>query len=103
MPINRTIFSAQTTNGTSEQFNAIGDLNGSAKNYSFLTVYGVFDGAIVTLQYKAADGNWYATGDDAFTDSGAYFVEISLNVPYRLALTNAGGSTSVSSTVYNVS
>lgn len=111
---NKTIFSAQTTNGSSTTFKAVGDLNGLANKdvigdlngvapiYSFLTVYGTFNGAIITLQYQAADGNWYSTGDISITESCAYFIEISANVSYRLALTNAGGSTSISSTVYNV-
>lgn len=99
---NSTIFSAQTANGSSTSFKAIGDLNGSAKNYSFLTVYGVFDGADVALEYQAADGGWYPTGDVSITESCAYFIEISVNVSYRLALANAGASTSISSTVYNV-
>jgi hypothetical protein len=99
---NKTIFSTQTANGNSTSFNAIGDLNGSAKNYSFLTVYGVFDGADIALEYQAADGSWYSTGDVSITESCAYFVEISVNVAYRLALANVGASTSISSTVYNV-
>jgi len=99
---NKTIFSAQTVNGNSTTFNAIGDLNASAKIYSFLTIYGVFDGATITLQYQAADGNWYTTGDVSITDSCAYFIEISVNVAYRLNLSGATGSTSISSTVYNV-
>jgi len=100
---NKTIFSAQTTNGNSTTFNAIGDLNNSTPIYSFLTIYGTFDGAIIALQYQAADGNWYTTGDISITDSCAYFIEISVNVAYRLNLTGATGSTSISSTVYNVS
>lgn len=100
---NKTIFSEQTANGSSTEFNAIGDLNGSAKNYSFLTIYGTFDGATITLEYKAADDSWYSTGDETIIDSCAYFIEISVNVPYRLTLANAGASTSISSTVYNVS
>lgn len=99
---NKTIFSAQTANGNSTEFNAIGDLNGSAKTYSFLTIYGTFGSATITLQYKAADNNWYSTGDVSITDSCAYFIEISVNVPYRLNLSGATGSTSISSTVYNV-
>lgn len=99
---NSTIFSAQTTNGNSTSFNAIGDLNASSKIYSFLTIYGTFDDAIINLQYQAADGNWYSTGDDSITESCANFIEISVNVPYRLILSNAGASTSISSTVYNV-
>lgn len=100
---NKTIFSAQTTNGNSTTFNAIGDLNSSAPVYSFLTIYGTFGGATITLKYQAADGNWYTTGDVSITDSCAYFIEISVNVPYRLDLTGATGTTSISSTVYNVS
>ena len=100
---NKTIFSAQTSNGSSLEFNAIGNLNNSAKILSFLTIYGTFDGADITLEYKAADGSWYSTGDISVTDSCAYFIEISVNVPYRLTLANAGASTSISSTVYNVS
>jgi hypothetical protein len=99
---NKTIFSSQTVNGNSTTFNAIGDLNNSTPIYSFLTVYGVFGGATITLQYQAADGNWYSTGDVTFTDSFADFVEVSVNVPYRLNLTGATGTTSISSTVYNV-
>jgi hypothetical protein len=99
---NSTIFSAQTANGNSTSFKAIGDLNGSAKNYSFLTVYGTFGSATITLQYQAADGNWYTTGDVSITDSCAYFIEISVNVAYRLNLSGVTGSTSISSTVYNV-
>lgn len=99
---NKTIFSAQTANGNSTTFNAIGDLNNSTPIYSFLTIYGTFGGATVTLQYQAADGNWYTTGDVSITDSCAYFIEISVNVAYRLNLTGATGSTSISSTVYNV-
>lgn len=99
---NKTIFSAQTANGNSTAFSAIGDLNGSAKIYSFLTIYGTFGGATVILQYQAADGNWYTTGDVSITDSCAYFIEISVNVAYRLNLSGATGSTSISSTVYNV-
>lgn len=99
---NKTIFLLQTADGNSTSFNAIGDLNGSAKIYSFLTVYGVFGGASVTLQYQAADGNWYPTGDGTFTSPVAEFVEISINTPYRLALTSSTGTTSISSTVYNV-
>lgn len=106
---NKTIFSAQTTNGSSSTFNAVGGLNGSAKNYSFLTVYGEFDGADLTLEFLKEGGNptldadWYSTGDVSITESCAYFIEISVNVPYRLTLANADASTSISSTVYNVS
>ena len=111
---NKTIFSAQTTNGSSTTFKAVGDLNGSAnkdvigdlngaiKIYSFLTIYGTFAGATLTLKYKAADGNWYPTGDVSITDSCSYFIEISPNVEYRLDLAGATGTTSISSTVYNV-
>jgi len=101
---NKTIFSAQTTNANSTTFYAIGNLNGSAKDYAFLTVYGEFDGASIQLEYQAADGSWYSTGDDAITAPCAYFIEMTTAaVPYRLALTGAGASTEISSTVYNVS
>jgi len=97
-----TIFSAQTTDGNSASFNAIGGLNGSCVIYPFLTIYGDFGGASIDIEYQAEDGNWYSTGDTAITSHAAYFIEISINCAYRLALTNASGSTSISSTVYNI-
>lgn len=99
----RTILDNQTTNGNSESFSAIGQLNGSAKAYAFLTVYGEFDGANATLQYQADDGNWYQTGDALIENSCAYFIEMTTaDVPYRLSISGAGASTSISATVYEV-
>lgn len=99
---NKTIFSNQVADGNSSEFKAIGGLNSSAKIFPFLTVYGEFDGASVQLEYQAANGNWYSTGDDPFTSSCAYFTELNSSVSYRLSLSGAGASTSISSTIYDV-
>lgn len=98
-----TLFSAQTTDGNSQPFNAIGGGQPSDKYLSFLTIFGTFDGASVELQYLASDGNYYSTGDDPFASPAAYFADLNINTSYRLALTGAGASTSISADVYNAS
>jgi hypothetical protein len=95
------LFTAQTENGSSAAFNAIGNVSSAYAQPTFLTVYGVFGGASVQLEYLAADGSYYSTGDAAFTSSSADFARINPSLPYRLTISNAGGTTSIGATVYN--
>lgn len=98
------LFSAQTTNGNSVAFNAIGQGTGSGNiQETFLTLFGKFDGASLQLQYKASDGNWYSTGDAAITSACAWFAKVNSSLPYRWNLSSAGASTSISADAYDAS
>ena len=95
------IFTNQTTDGQSLSFVPTGNVNGPVVVQTLFTIYGVFGGASAQLQFKADDGNWYSTSDDPFVDTGVYNLRLSSNIPYRLDLSSASGSTNVSSVLYN--
>ena len=65
----------------------------------FLAIYGTIGTATFDLQYKAADGSWYSTGD-VINGLGLFDLPISSELELRLAYT-AGGSSSISATVIN--
>ena len=95
------IFTNQTTNGNSSGFIPTGTGNTGSVLNTIVSIYGTFNNASVQIEFQAVDSNWYSTDDAPFTSSGLYFAQINSNIPYRLALSSAGSSTNISSTVYN--
>ena len=82
------IFDTQTSNGNSEEFTT----NGSA----YLKVFGTFDSCQVRLQMISnhEDDSFSNTGD-LITADGLFKVPYSPNCRYRLNLSSAGASTSI--------
>lgn len=95
------LFTNQTENGNSAAFNAIGNPSNQQIVETFLTIFGVFDGASLQLQYKASDGNYYSTGDDPIISACAYMARVNTSTSYRWSLTNAGASTDISADAFN--
>jgi len=92
------ILSAATITGTSTAFRVNGYQNAQARDEnSYLQIYGTLGTATFDLQYKAADGNYYSTGD-TIIGLGLKKLSFSNDLVLRLSYT-AGGSSSISAAV----
>lgn len=106
---NITLFTNKTDTGTSQPFIArpvnIG-LSEQTAETSFLQFAGTLDGATVTLEGKAPDGNYYSTGSDdqvliAANVPGMFELTASDYAEYRLNISTVGASTDISAWVKN--
>lgn len=95
------LFSNQTANADSVSFKpSIGSLV-NYNNKAYLQINGTLDDASITLQVKDPDGNWHSTGrsDEValITDTpGVFIIDYSDELELRVAISNVGGSTSLS-------
>jgi len=95
------IFNSQTTDGNSVEFN-IDEVNPNQKQDPMMGIGGVFDGAIIKLQWEDPDGNWQDTDviNDMWTDSARFPLFLDSFSKFRLDLSNAGASTSINAWVF---
>lgn len=87
------LFTNQSSNGNSSTFTG----NGIAQ----LKISGTFDGASIDLECTTNNDNdsFGTTGDDAITAPGAWNINYTPNVRYRLVLSSAGASTDINAFV----
>lgn len=90
------LFNAQTSNGDSEFFSPSA-INPFQKQDPILGISGVWDGAEIDIYWRDAEGNWDKTGDTTITEDFRSPIAIdSSATAYKLVLSNAGASTSLS-------
>lgn len=94
------LFTNQTTNASSAKFYASNRISSTVTEKTFLTVFGVFDGASIGVEYQADDNNWYITGDKVILTPCAYYTQLNSLIPFRLTLTNAGALTNINAIAY---
>lgn len=89
-----TLFTAQTANGDSSVFDAV------HREYSLIRVYGTFDGATVTA-YADFDesGTYCILADGVWTSADIKTLYFKPGVKFKLTLSSAGASTSISAEV----
>ena len=94
------ILENETGTTTSNPFRInLGAKNSRDADLPYLGVYGTIGTAIIKLQWKAADGNYYDTGD-LINKLGLSRLPFSSETVLRLSLT-AGGGSSISAEVIN--
>jgi hypothetical protein len=87
-----------TANSTPFRLN-LGSITPKDGDKAFLGIYGTYGTAVLTLQYKAPNGTYYATSD-TISSLGLFELPFSSEVILRLAVT-AGGGSSINAVVYN--
>ena len=105
-----TLFSLATTNSDSAVFrpNDITAAQREAGMKPCFELFGTAGGCTVTLKKKFADGNYYSTGADDTTKinaniPGSFPLDFDDDALYKLTITGAGGSTSISAYARNCS
>jgi hypothetical protein len=94
------LFTNQTANGSSVEFAPVGTGASGQNNSSILNVFGVFGGCSLQLEFYE-NSAWYSTGDVAISASRSLAITQCSNNPYRLTLSGATGTTSISAVIYD--
>lgn len=83
------LLAAKTTNGSGT------DAVVKDGGFKLLRIYGTFDGATVTLSIDF-NGSTTFVNDSTYTAQGVYYVNSKVGLTYRLTISAAGASTSLS-------
>ena len=97
---NYQILTSETGSADSLSFRInLGDKDPKNLDKAYLGIYGTIGTAVITLNWKAPDNNYYTTGD---VISGLGLVELpfSSKIILRLSVV-AGGSSSISAVIFN--
>lgn len=92
------IFNNQTTNANSSQFHTLIPYNGS---FPTLFLFGTKGAATISLQAKdPATNSWATSETDELDDLGLYTTNYNPEVPLRLVISGADGSTNISAIIF---